>query len=169
MEGEAVAALIGAFVGAAGPIAANLISDRLHRNRRAKQVSLAVAGEIAAILEIVRRRNYLKGIQKAEADALAGNPWIIRIRITREYFPVVEASLIDLGILPGVLPSLIPRFLTLAKSALEDLQALDEGHWDDRAEKDLAEGYGGLRDVFEGAVETGNAILAVVKQLYPER
>lgn len=167
MESEAIAALFGAFVGAAGPIAVNLINDRVQRKRRAKQISLAVAGEVAAILEIIRRRNYLEGIRKAESDAETGNPWFIKIRITREYFPVVEAALVDLGILPDELPSLIPRFLTLAKSALEDLQALDGGHWNDRAAEDIIDGYRGLRDVFEGAMEVAAAILVIVRRLYP--
>jgi hypothetical protein len=169
MDSEALAALLGALIGGAMTIAGNLAHDRLRERRRAKQISRAVAGEISAVMEIVRSRGYIRGIRQAEADARAGNAWVMKIRITKNYFPVVEASLMEIGILPAELPTLIPRFLTMAKAAIEDIHALAEGHWDDRDPASMTEGYQELGGILEAALDIGTRIAAVVERTYPTK
>lgn len=63
MDEAAVAALAGALIGAAGPIAAGIWSEKRQQKRRAQQTALAVAGEIRAVMEIVRKRDYIAGIR----------------------------------------------------------------------------------------------------------
>jgi hypothetical protein len=165
---EAVAALIGAFIGAAGPIALSLFQEKRHDARRAQQTALAVAGEIRAVMEIVRKRDYIAGIRYVEELARGGEIVPFKVRVTHNYFPVVERSLENLGILPDGLSSLIPRFLTLAKSALEDISAIEQGVWNDRKPQEWFDGYQDLADVLESAMAAGTEIVAIVESRYPE-
>lgn len=166
METEAIAALIGALIGGAMTIVGNIAHERWQEGRRAEHVSRAIAGEISALADIVRRRGYLAGIRAAEEAARNGTPWLMKARITKGYFPVVEASLDHIGTLPAELPTLIPRFLTLAKSALEDIQAIEGGFWDELEPPELCQRFGELGDVLEAALTTAADVIAVVERQY---
>jgi hypothetical protein len=164
---EASAALMGAVIGASATLLADYFREKREIARRAEQIALAAAGEISALMEIVRRRDYIKSIQELERAAAQGEAIKFTVRITHNYFPVLEASVVELGILPDDLPSLIPRFLTFAKSALEDIQAIEGGFWDERPVNQWQSGYGELAQVLEDAMGVGTQILAAVEKLYP--
>jgi hypothetical protein len=90
----------------------------------------------------------------------------MRVRVSKAYFPVTESSLENIGMLPADLPLLIPKFLTLAKAALEDIEAIDAGYWNDRESDELAESYEELAQVLEAALTAGRNVVIVVVMIY---
>ncbi len=87
-------ALVGAFIGATGPIVGNLIHDWSRDRRRAKMLSMAVASELRAIVHILAARGYLTSIRQAEAEARMGQLSAgFKVRIRRDYLPVISAAL----------------------------------------------------------------------------
>lgn len=166
MESETTAAFIGAVIGGGLTIVGNLVHESWRDARRAEQLSHAIAGEVNALIEIIEQRGYLEAIKEYAQLAHQGDAQVFKVRVTNSFFPVTEASLENIGLLPAELPILIPRFLTLAKSALEDIQALEAGHWADRDAEDFAEGYDELSEILEGAVAAGRSIVVVVASIY---
>jgi hypothetical protein len=152
METETVAALIGGFVGGLLTISGNLIHEWWRDRRRSEQLAHAIAGEARALVHIIERRRYLEIIKDYAQRARQGEVIAFEGRITRNYFPVIEASLDQIGMLRGEMPLLIPEMLTLAKSVLEDMEAIQAGAWSDRDAQGYAEGYTELGDVLESAL-----------------
>lgn len=165
---SSIAALLGALIGATGPILVHFLTDNAQRRQKARQLSLAIAGELAAVSEIVRRRQYLEGIAELKMAATTGNILHFNARISFDYFPVISGSMNDLGILPGELPVLIPRFLTFAKSVLEDMHSLTHGEWGQRANEEIVEGYDQLHALLEETISLSENIQKEVMRIYPK-
>lgn len=166
LEGEALAALMGAVIGGTLTIIGNILHERWREGRRAEQMSHAIAGEVSALIQIVRERRYVEDLKDHAEAARAGDAKIFCVRVSHDYFPVTRASIENLGMLPADLPLLVPRFLTLAKSVLEDFETLRSGQWDDMPADRLATGYSELLGVLEAALNAAEQIVAVVAVMY---
>jgi hypothetical protein len=68
--------------------------------------------------------------------------------------------------LPVELPLLIPKFLTLAKAAIEDVSFLNSREWDSKTASEMAEIYDGLRQALEDVTATGREIISVIAITY---
>jgi hypothetical protein len=99
-------------------------------------------------------------------QAAAGQPRVIRVRITHEYFQVIEANLQNIGMLPVELPLLVPKFLSFAKSALEDVNDATEGGWNGRTPAELVASYDGMIGALEASIKVGREIVVLVAALY---
>jgi hypothetical protein len=166
METETTAALIGGVIGGVLTIAGNLIHEWWRDRRNSRQLSHAIAGEVGALVRILERRRYLETIKDYAQRARQGEIAVFDGRISKNYFPVIEASLDQIGTLPGELPILIPELLTLAKSALEDLEAIEAGEWSDRDAEGYATGYDELAEVLESGLDAGRSIVVAVARVY---
>jgi hypothetical protein len=158
-----IAVIVGGAISIGGQVILELVRDR----RKAEQLSHAIEGEISALLLIVDGRRYIEAIQEHHTLARAGTAMLLKVRIEQTYFSVIEANLENIGILPGELSRLIPRFLTLSKSVLEDIAAIRAGDWDGMAAAELAPMYGGLHQVILAAMSTGREIVALIAAIYP--
>jgi hypothetical protein len=157
-----LAVIIGGGISVGGQVILELVRDR----RKAEQLSHAIAGEISALLLLVDGRRYVEAIQEHHALARVGTAMLLRVRIEQTYFSVIEANLQNIGLLPAELPLLIPKFLILSKSALEDFGAIRAGDWDGKAAAELAPMYEGLRHVIVAATTTGRQIVTLVATIY---
>jgi hypothetical protein len=166
MGNETIAALMGAIVGGVLTISGESFREARREARKSEQISHAIAGEISALLQIVEARGYLAAIRSLRALALSGTAEIFQAPIDQTYFSVIEANLQNIGMLPVELPLLIPKFLTLSKSALEDASALNAGKWTHFEASQLAIMYDGLRQVLEEAVATGREIVTLIATIY---
>jgi len=159
-------ALIGVIVGGALTLAVQVILELIRDARKTEQLSHAIAGEINALLEIVAARQYVEAINQFSYAATQGGNEVLKIHIENKYFSVIEANLQNIGMLPVELPLLIPRFLTLSKSALEDISAMNQGAWDAMSPPELVRMYNGLGRVIEAAMQTGRDIVSLIAMLY---
>jgi hypothetical protein len=161
--------LIAVIVGGGISIAGQVILELVREGRKTEQLSLAIAGEISALLLIVDARRYVEAILANLALARAGTTSLLKVHIEQTYFSVIEANLQNIGMLPGELTLLIPKFLTLSKSTLEDISAIRAGDWDDKTAAELATMYDGLHQVIVAATSTGREIVALIEAIYPNR
>jgi hypothetical protein len=159
-------ALLGVFVGGFITFAVQFLLELMRDDRKAEQLSHAIAGEISALLQIVEGRRYLEAVQAHGALAHQGTASILVIHIEETYFSVIEANLQSIGLLPVELPLLIPRFLTLSKSVLEDISAMSKGRWDQLPQNEMVAMYDGLGQVMQAALATGQEIITLVATLY---
>jgi hypothetical protein len=166
MTSGSVSVLLAVVLGSALTLAAQVLLELLRDGRKSEQLSHAIAGEIYALLQIVEARNYIETVKAHHAFAAAGTGMILVIPISQTYFSVIEANLQNIGLLPAELPLLIPKFLTLSKSALEDVSALNDGKWHGKEASELAVMYDGLRQVFEAAIATGRQIVSLIATIY---
>jgi hypothetical protein len=158
--------LAAVIVGGGISIGGQVILELVREGRKAEQLSHAIAGEISALLLLVDGRRYIEAIQQHHALARAGTAMLLKVHIEQTYFSVIEANLQNIGSLPAELPLLIPKFLTLSKSALEDFGAIRAGDWDGKAAAELAPMYEGLHQVIVAATTTGRQIVALVASIY---
>lgn len=81
-------------------------------------------GEISAVLEIVKRRNYIAHLQQVIAHVQqTGQPKPFFVSVTQEYFWVYKQNASRLGILKHPLPQKIATFYTQCFAILEDLKS----------------------------------------------
>src|SRR4051812_4259528 len=93
--------LLGVVIGGFLTIASNLILEYFRARRRSEQLSHAVAGEVAAVLSIVEKRQYLRGVQERVELGRKGK-WVpLEISVKRDYFPTIQANLESIGLLPA--------------------------------------------------------------------
>lgn len=165
MENSTIAALAGAAVGGSLTIISSFVLESYRTAARAEQLAHAIAGEVCAILEIVERRGYLNLLEDHRRRALRGERVAVNVKVSHNYFATIEANLDSIGMLPAELPLLIPRFLTYAKSAIEDLSLVDDPSPAMPAAQ-LAGIYSELIDVLEHALRNGQKIVALVAAIY---
>jgi hypothetical protein len=124
--------IVGGAIGIAGSILAPTYLE--YSRRKAERLSLAGAfvGEISALIEICKRRQYIENIRALinEAKTKQAEPnknvWF-HFSVRRNPFPVYDANVTRLGILSDPLPGQIARFYTQSSSILEDIADMREG------------------------------------------
>ena len=95
--------------------------------RRNSRQSLegAFAGEIGALIGIVKHRNYREHIQSCIALMEQTNePQILQIRVTYDYFTVYKQNASQLGLLRPPMARDVSIFYTYCFSILEDFQSM---------------------------------------------
>ncbi|GAC1497453.1 MAG: hypothetical protein NVS1B6_03130 [Steroidobacteraceae bacterium] len=165
-EGSSGVILIAVVLGSVLTLIAQVFIELLRDARKSEQLSHAIAGEISALLQIINARGYRQMVKAHLAEAAAGRATILKVRIEERYFSVIEANLQHIGMLPVELPLLVPKFLTLAKSAIEDVSFLNSREWDNKTASELATIYEVLRQVLEDVTATGQEIIAVIAVMY---
>ncbi|HTY50437.1 MAG TPA: hypothetical protein VMB48_12185, partial [Steroidobacteraceae bacterium] len=119
-----------------------------------------------ALLEIVEARKYARGLTDAREKCERGQ-WVrVTISVTLEQFSTIEANLDSIGLLPADLPLLVPRFLVLSKSVIEDFKVLANVTEADSAAPHLAARYAETIAVMTEAIRIGKQVVATVATMY---
>jgi len=165
--------LIGVILGGILAILGGFLSNfwlECYRDRRLrKNLALAFQGEITAIQEMVRKREYIEGLKKTIREIEnSGLPFRFSFRARRKYFSVYEAHVGSIGILSPPLPNLVARFYTQANGILEDIEILGEIDPSTTDPKILAELYKRLLALFEDTESVGEQIIKEVSNQYCE-
>ncbi len=90
----------------------------------------------------------------------------MKVSVQKTFFPVIEANLQNIGLLPAELPLLITQFLSLSKAALEDASCLNSGAWDHFDPLQLARAYTDLIEVLQLAILAGRNTITLVATIY---
>ena len=103
MIDPAIAALLGAAIGAGAGIAGGILLEAYKRRRDRQGTASALAGEISSILYLVDRRNYVAFFEEMLPRIGAGeNVPIGNFAPGADHRdPVLEAFIDRLGLLPG--------------------------------------------------------------------
>ena len=118
--------VIGGAIGIAGSVGSLGFNNWLTDRSRRRSIAKAFQGEIGAILDIVRRRQYLRDLDWLISESGNQNmPIKFSVLIAQSYFRVYETNTKHLGLLRGDLPRQIARFYTYAKSLIEDVGITD--------------------------------------------
>lgn len=94
----------------------------LEEFRQRRSLSHALAGEIEAILNVIRHRGYIAGLDEAiNKIETTGESWSFRVRVEQNYFSVYERNADRIGLLRNGAASDVAHFYTYLKSLIEDL------------------------------------------------
>ncbi|GEM_PF-3727289 len=120
--GAGIGALAG-FLGSAVSVLGTLVIQGSQREIEKKSLASAFYGEIGALLEIVRRRQYIENLEIALDHVRRTNTKVFySIKPTKEYFNVFNKNIDKIGLLPSPLPEKIVSVYILAFSILEDVE-----------------------------------------------
>ena len=117
-----MAELISVVVGGALALTGGLLTKLWEGQRERRALSSALAGEIAAVVEIVERRNYPRAVRELILAVEASHePLYIQVPVTQKYFTVYEANAAKVGLLPRHAARGVACFYAYAKSIIEDV------------------------------------------------
>jgi len=118
------AALAGALIGSAVPIAGKIFSDWRDRLPTSKAVASQLSAEIKVILDIVDARSYIPFIQQ-EIAKLVGIPngkSILQIHISEDVMPIYKANLEKLHLLERDTQVKVIKFYRYLTALIEDVK-----------------------------------------------
>ena len=162
-----MAVIVGGILALAGGFISNFYFEWRRDRRLRKNLALAFQGEITAIQEMVRKREYIEGLKKTIREIEnSGLPFRFSFRARRKYFSVYEAHVGSIGILSPPLSNLVARFYTQANGILEDIEFLGEIDLSAANPKILAELYKRLLALFEDTESVGEQIIKEVSNQY---
>jgi hypothetical protein len=130
---QAVAALLGALIGAVAAIGGAIFAEHYRRHRDRQGVASALAGEISGILFMAERRRHPEVFENEILPKLKAGIDVPISKFTqgRDYKdPVIERYLDKIGLLLGTLPDRIVRFYYSVQGIRLDLERLIEGEFD---------------------------------------
>lgn len=123
-----IAVVIGGLLATAGGIVSALIIERQRRKVESRNLALSFKGEITAILENIRFRNYEERFSEViQQIGTSGQPFFMAFRLRYTYDRIYEENADRIGLLRGELPEQIPFFYTLLHSVMEDMASLGDG------------------------------------------
>jgi hypothetical protein len=170
-----VAALLGAVVGGLMSAAASFGFEWWADCRSRRNLSIAIAGEVAAMSEMIRRRQYLEGIRYACQAAERGEVHLFQVMLPAEILLVSRSAMKQVGLLRGALPTLVPRAVMMADAIAADLNRLML-HGIDKEESALARNdplgaerfYVELYGILLNALTLGDKLVLEVRRQYPD-
>ena len=131
MTGDATIQLAAVVTGThaiAGGILSNLVLDRQRLKQQERSLALSFRGEITAILEVVKERNYVNRFtQVAEQIERTHEPFFAPFRLALVR-PGAQENVGQLGLLKSPLPEELPLFYTRLASVMEDIASMGDGH-----------------------------------------
>ncbi len=120
----AILGVLGTIVGAILAISGGFAEKAYARRKQLQSLRAALRAEIQAILAIVERRDYIRGLS-AFVDAIrAGAPNFFEVRIGRRYDIVFRSNCDKLGLLSSETAARTVRFYFQVSSVVEDLDLL---------------------------------------------
>lgn len=170
-----VAALGGAFIGGGMVVVGDLAKAWYAHRKERRSLTIAMGAEVAAVAELVRRRQWLLGVSDAWVRAQQGQVIRQTIRLPQQILVVTRAAAQDAGQLPGKLAILVPRLVMLGDGIKADLDRLFEfptGHENSLLDAGNAQGardfYAELYGILDSALCVCDEIVAEVARLYPD-
>lgn len=170
-----VAALLGAVVGGCLSVLATFVVQWRQDSRQRRNLSVAIAGEVSALVEMIRRRKYPAGVHAAAVRAGQGDVFVFQVMLPPEILVVSRSAMNNMGLLAGQLPSLLPRAVMMADAIAADFNRLmahgkdGESSVIDSREPDKARDfYAELLGLLLSGLEMGDRLVVEVKRQYPK-
>ena len=150
---EMIIVLLGVVVGGVLGIGGQFLMEWRREKAKGKQVARAFAGEIGALVKIIKLRDYAGGMRAVAARLRSGVDSHMSVGITREYFNVYNAHVGNLGLLGDDLPEKVAKFYTTGSALYEDFRASSEEKFKAltlSSRADVYEAVSAMLDVFSG-------------------
>lgn len=136
--------------------------------REARALALAFRGEIAAIKDVLAKRDYVGSIRHIiECIEKKGESWPdAKIRVRREYFNVFRSNVGNIGKLPGNLPSSIASYYLTGNAILEDFEDMASGSLTSTSAEQQVAFYKELLALIEIGLAAGDTIVNEIDRRY---
>ena len=122
--------LTGTIVGGLLGWGGHVISQRLKTRQRRSAMAGAFTGEITTTLNIIRDRHYPERLREAlsrqEQDPPESPNRMLFWSMRREWFPVFNSNINEIGLFNHPLPENLVRFYSQAYSVIEDVRDMQE-------------------------------------------
>lgn len=157
--------LISVIVGGAIAISGNLAIECWRQRQRAKGLALALRGEINAIIEVVKIRQYEELLSEGISLVVATKKHKLwHLPAKNRYFVVYEQNASDIGILSPGATTNIARTYALAKSFLDDVT---NPNWlNYRTPDEVVHALKGAQQVLLMAIESGHRAISEIDATY---
>lgn len=164
---QLIAVVVGGVIAISGGFASTTLLERQRRRRDERNLALALRGEIAAILVLIRERAYIERFDEVIALIEAsGRPFHMPFRIRYRYDRVYDANVERIGQLAAPLPERIAAYYTRMASVLEDMVSLGDGTYDELDVPNLLRIYRGARAGIASTVSEGEALVEALGRAY---
>jgi hypothetical protein len=131
MDGALLGVIIGGIIGVTGSVVGPLCLAYVQRRAERKNLACALAAEIAALIDIVERRQYIAGLRQlievARNNQDLNGAFFYQFSVRRNPLAVYDANLSRIGLLKPTLSVRIARFYAQASAILEDIADFREG------------------------------------------
>jgi hypothetical protein len=126
---QATAALLGAFIGASAGVTGGVALEMYKRRRDRQGTASALAGEIASILYMTKKRGHVEFFQQMLPALDQGQYVSIPVLAPAGDYrdPVADRYIDRLGLLPSNYAERIVRFYTILAGVRSDLQRMASG------------------------------------------
>ena len=166
---------VSVVVGAALATGGAFVLDWFKRRHERRNITVALGGEVAAVAEVVRRRQWLNQIADFAAQATEhDHVQQFEVHLPPEFVPTCRLAMQHAGLLRGSLPRLLPRFVMLADGIASDIRRLAEyppgapkSFLDPANPEGAAMVYTELFGVMLNALQIADEIVAEVNRQYP--
>lgn len=164
---QLMAVIIGGLIAITGGFLSTTLLERQRMTRDSKNLAFAFGGEITAVLELIKERNYEERFAQVISEIEeTGAPFYMPFRVRFKYDRVYEANVSRIGLLALPLPKEIPLFYTRLASILEDLVSLGDGTYSQLELAILLRVYRDSRTAIQKAVSQGEGILKTIADVY---
>ena len=165
------------FVAIASGVVGYFLQDWNRRRHESRNIASAFAGEISALMELIKTRRFVEEIREfvsqlkdavAKGQAAVPTTQLYTIPITKKYFSVFENNVKRIGVLQQPLPEQIVAFYMHAFSIVDQLGSMMEV----RKTISLAnteralQAYTGLLNMFEQTTALADQLLKDLKEDY---
>ncbi len=164
---EIVGVLIGGVLAIAGGIIANYIALTSQQKMNRKSLAGGFAGEIEAIIEIVKKRQYVEHLEQLIAKMQKPDFELMIMfyfHVTYDYFSVYKSNVDKLGSLSSPLPKLIATFYTQCFAILEDIKQIENLNIDEISREQLIGHYTELLALFKDTSAIGEEALGIINK-----
>ncbi len=133
-----------------GSTIAPLLVGWWQRRTERRNLRAAFSSEVAALLEIVKKRRYIEDLEAFVDDLRrTGGNSLFTISVTREFMPVFRSHAANLGLLKVDEAKKLTTFYMLGQGLLEDLDELRTGKRQFQNSKECIDYFEGLLDWFK--------------------
>ena len=128
---QATAALLGAFIGASAGVTGGLALEGYKRRRDRQGTASALAGEIASLLYMTKKRGHVEYFQQLLPHLDGGRDVPVSVLTPPGDYrdPVAERYIDRLGLLPSDYAERIVRFYTLLAGVRGDVRRMASGEF----------------------------------------
>lgn len=162
---EIICVMVGGILAIAGGIIGNYMFLISQKNFERDSLKGAFAGEISALISIVKKRKYIENLDqliKTMKKHQVKLPFYFQV--TYNYFNVYEKNVDKIGLLKSPLPELISKVYTQCFSILEDIKQYEKFNIEEIEFEQLIGHYNELLSLFKDNLETGESIIKMIKK-----
>lgn len=172
---QGIAGLVGALIGGAISLLTTWGVELRRDRRQARNLAVAAASELDAILMLVQARNWKQWFEAARDEATNGNVVQISIHVRDDYLPMCRSAIAHAGSIDHDLAIYLGRVLTLADGLISDIKRLS-AHAPDAPDSLLSSAnpagavdfYANLISLLDAATYTGLMAVSRVAAVYPK-